>query len=241
VSTYPGGKNGSGVYQRLINEIPPHHAYIEPFLGSGAIMRLKRPAHVSIGVEDDIEAFSLWRGDEIPGLQLILGSALYFLAREPLLRQPDTFLYLDPPYLMSTRACQRPLYRCEFGSEAQHTALLRLIVDLPCMVMISGYHSALYADALQRWRSVSFETRTRGGTLAVEWCWMNYPAPFELHDYRYLGQDFRERERIKRKRARWRARLAAMPDLERFTILEALAELRAASPDTAMAAACGRQ
>lgn len=42
--TYPGGKAAAGVYQRIINLMPPHSLYIEPFLGGGAIMKLKKPA-----------------------------------------------------------------------------------------------------------------------------------------------------------------------------------------------------
>ena len=53
---YEGGKNGHGVYHRLINRMPPHEVYIEPFLGSGALMRLKRPAHLNIGVDLDPKA-----------------------------------------------------------------------------------------------------------------------------------------------------------------------------------------
>jgi hypothetical protein len=34
--SYPGGKNGLGVYQAIINRMPPHQVYIEPFLGLGA-------------------------------------------------------------------------------------------------------------------------------------------------------------------------------------------------------------
>ena len=67
------------------------------------------------------------------------------------------------------------------------------------MVMISGYWSALYADALQGWHTVSFQAMTRSGKPATEWLWMNYPEPAALHDYRYLGADFRERERIKKR------------------------------------------
>jgi hypothetical protein len=35
--SYPGGKSGSGVYQTLINLMPPHDIYIEPFLGMGGV------------------------------------------------------------------------------------------------------------------------------------------------------------------------------------------------------------
>lgn len=58
--------------------------------------------------------------------------------------------------------------------------------------------------------------------MATEWLWMNYPRPVKLHDYRYLGDDFRERERIKRKKARWIDRLARMDILERQAMLAAL-------------------
>jgi site-specific DNA-adenine methylase len=32
---YPGGKGGAGVYQTIINNIPPHDTYIETHLGGG--------------------------------------------------------------------------------------------------------------------------------------------------------------------------------------------------------------
>lgn len=65
---YPGGKSGPGVYHRLINLMPPHQTYIEPFLGGGAIMRLKRPAVYNIGVDMDAEVIRDWRSHiGVPG------------------------------------------------------------------------------------------------------------------------------------------------------------------------------
>lgn len=233
-STYPGGKNGSGVYQTLINLMPPHRVYVEPFLGGGAIMRIKRPATVSIGIDSDDDVIAMWCGDEVPGLTVFRYDALDYLNTD---FSADTLIYLDPPYLMSTRSCQRPLYRHEFGDEAQHAALLAIIKRLNCMVMISGYYSDLYAKELNGWRTATFSAQTRGGTTATEWVWMNFPEPMELHDYRYLGSNFRQRERIKRKQSRWRECLRRMPSIERYAMLSVLEELRTAPPQTAMTTA----
>jgi len=49
---YSGGKGNS--YHKIINRMPPHRVYIEPFLGGGAVMRKKRPASVNIGLELDL-------------------------------------------------------------------------------------------------------------------------------------------------------------------------------------------
>src|SRR5712691_7390835 len=74
---YPGGKAGAGVYQTIINQIPPHDVYVEPFLGDGAVLRRKLPARRSIGVETDPETLKLWarapgaeNGDGVPDLEL---------------------------------------------------------------------------------------------------------------------------------------------------------------------------
>lgn len=77
---------------------------------------------------------------------------------------------------------------------------------------------------LTGWRAASLSSMTRGRFPAEEWLWMNYPEPFQLHDYRYLGDDFRKREHIKRKKDRWRLRLASMPSLEQFAILSVIEE-----------------
>lgn len=43
--SYPGGKGGAGVVQRIINLMPPHRVYLEPFLGGAAVMRARAPWH----------------------------------------------------------------------------------------------------------------------------------------------------------------------------------------------------
>lgn len=224
---YPGGKGQAGVYQQIICQMPPHETYIEPFLGGGAIMRYKRRAHRSIGVDLDAAAIAACRdgieliaGSDGAAVQLIHGCALDFLHSYPW--TGGELVYCDPPYLFDVRSSQRPIYACEFGSESEHRALLELLSTLPAMVAISGYWSSLYAAMIEDWRSIQFPAVKRSGAVATEWLWMNYPEPQELHDYRYLGQGFRGRERIQRKIRRWEQRLAAMPRLERLAMLAAL-------------------
>src|SRR3954451_2058388 len=68
---WPGGKDGSGVVQRLINQIPPHDVFVSAFLGDCAILRKKLPAKLSIGIDLDranIERWAKWQAGA-PGAQ----------------------------------------------------------------------------------------------------------------------------------------------------------------------------
>jgi site-specific DNA-adenine methylase len=233
MTTYPGGKAGSGVYQAIINQIPPHHIYIELFAGHAAILRAKRPAAASIAVDAsndvllDLQAILEAEESKIPSLTLINRDAMKFLDENPSVTRKDTFIYVDPPYLFETRSGgSRRYYQWEFGEREQHEALLFKLRCLPCMVAISGYQAGLYDELLVGWRKITFPAMTRGGRQATEVLWMNYPEPVELHDYSYLGNNFRERERIKRKKARWYSRLRKMPLLERYALMATIDEIK---------------
>lgn len=219
---YPGGKEGAGVYQTIINQIPPHETYIEGFAGGAAILRYKRPAQASIAIDADAAVTEQLSSLDMPGLNVVHGSALDFLGAYPWTGRE--FVYLDPPYLMSTRMSGRVIYNHEMHTDAEHLNLLSLIRTIPATTMISGYWSELYARELCDWRTVTFQTTTHGGRLATEWLWMNYPIPERLHDFSYLGSNFRERERIKKMQGRFRAKLFGMPDLERYALLAAAEE-----------------
>ena len=217
LTTYAGGKNGAGVWQRIISAMPPHTTYVEAFLGSGAVMRRKRPASRNVGIDADAGVIAA-HGDAGPGCELIVGDAVAWMREHTW--EPGTLVYCDPPYLGSTRS-GRSHYRCELLSDEEHSSLLDVLTGLPAMVILSGYRSALYDAALATWRRVDFTGMTRGGPRA-ESLWMNFPEPTELHDYRYLGEDFHDRCRLRRKLDRWTRKLAALPVLERAAILDAL-------------------
>ncbi len=221
LSTYPGGKNGAGVWQRLISMMPPHRAYFEMFLGSGAIMRRKRRAAVNVGIDVDTRVIDAHLGDpELAGVELHAECFSKWLHPRRDWRCDD-LIYLDPPYLGSARSSNREIYAWELLTEDSHAVILQLATSLPAMVMISGYPSALYDDALKGWRREEYMAQTRGGPKR-EVVWMNFPEPTELHDYRFLGADYHDRCRLKRKIFRWASRLKKLPALERAAILAAL-------------------
>lgn len=234
--TYPGGKNGAGIYQRIINHMPPHQTYIEAFLGSGAVLRHKRPALRNIGIDRSVEALDLCleladqAGVDHSEFRLLDGDALKLLpslkpmvsdSRAVLINQPTTLLYADPPYMMETRK-GADIYDFEMDDDA-HSDLLDLLTEARCMVMISGYRSPLYDDALHLWHRIDYQAQTRRGPVA-ESLWMNFKAPVALHDYRFLGDGYRAREQIKRKKGRWAAKFAKMDRQERLAIMEVLTQ-----------------
>lgn len=133
-----------------------------------------------------------------------------------------TLIYADPPYYKPARAVQRDIYANEYTRD-DHIRLLKCLRMLPCMVLISGYYSDLYADLLHDWHTTTFQTTDIGGNAKTEWLWANYKLPpTKLHDYGYAGDDFRERERIKKKKKRWARMLRDMPAHERGAVLEAI-------------------
>lgn len=77
--------------------------------------------------------------------------------------QPDVLLYVDPPYLGSTRASSG--YRHEMRSDTEHVELLDALMDCAAAVVLSGYASDLYDTALADWDRVEMATSTgQGGT-----------------------------------------------------------------------------
>ena len=124
---YPGGKGGAGVYQTIINNIPPHDTYIETHLGGGNILERKRPAARSVGIDVDPEVIEVWRQLDVPGLELHHGDAVAWLESHQF--TGSEFVYADPPYVMDSRRGGK-LYRHEYD-DADHVRLLDVLAGLP--------------------------------------------------------------------------------------------------------------
>src|SRR6185369_7999803 len=107
---YPGGK--FRCYQKLINLIPPHRAYLETHLGGGAVIRNKTSAEVNIGIDKDPRVIQAFEGLFGPNYLFIAASAEDFLAGYPFVG--DEFVYSDPPYWRRARRSQRSPYRYDY-------------------------------------------------------------------------------------------------------------------------------
>lgn len=218
--TYPGSKDAAGAAETIIRHMEPHSIYVEAFLGGGAVMRRKTPALRTIGIERDPDAVKRWRRLKWPGLELIQGDAIAWLERHGPDLPADALVYADPPYLRSTRS-RRRLYRFEM-TDADHRRLLDVLDALPCGVILSGYPNAMYAERLKAWRFETYRAMTRGG-VRTEGLWIRASSIVGIGvDARYAGKDFRDRQRIKRKLARWRGKFARLPSGERTVILQTL-------------------
>lgn len=218
--TYNGGKAGNGTYQQIINHIPKHDVFIDAMVGNGGILfNLSLPG---LTVINDIDG-SIIQKYKFNGYStaVIVENDDYagiIDKYDDVIRK--VFFYFDPPYLKETRKSQKDLYKFEW-EESNHTRFLTMATTVKSDVMISHYPCALYDSFLKGWKTHDFESQTRNGK-AIERIYMNYSKPEVLQDYRYLGKDYRERQRIKRKIQRQLQKLKDMPADERTGILSAV-------------------
>lgn len=86
----------------------------------------------------------------------------------------STLFYVDPPYVKSTRSYGNG-YAHELTDD-DHRKLLDQLQDLEGMVVVSGYPSELYDQALASWRRVACEARQLKAGLATEVLWISPAA-----------------------------------------------------------------
>lgn len=220
---YKGGKNGNGTYQSIINQIPEHSIYFELFAGSAAVFRRKRTADISILCEKSRKqcenlnkivspADIVINCDVIANLSILLQLSQLFhnLGHE-------VFWYIDPPYPFKSRSYKKPIYKHEL-CDMDHVALLTGIRSFNFPVAISTYENSIYSNLLSDWRLITFQSIVRGGT-RTEYLYMNYPKSSQLHDFSYIGDNFREREAFSRQRKNFLKKLNKMSPILKNAIL----------------------
>ena len=213
---YPGGKGKC--FQQIVNLMPPHRVYIESHLGGGAVMSRKLPAERSIGIDVDAGVIERWQAQKLDGrYEFVCSDAVGYLEQRDW--QGGELVYADPPYVPSTRRKTR-LYRHEYTDD-DHVRLLDALTSLNCMVVLSGYDNSLYRQRLGDWRRMTFKANSHVG-LREEVVWMNFGPPSALHDGRYIGKTFRERQAAKRRCASLERKISALDPLERAELLRSL-------------------
>lgn len=93
----------------------------------------------------------------------------------------DVLFYVDPPYVQSTRSPKQTRMAPSNGyahelSDDDHGHLLDLLTSIDGMVVLSGYHSDLYADRLKGWKVVEKEAMADGARPRIEVLWINPAA-----------------------------------------------------------------
>lgn len=219
MKNYLGAKSGSGVFQAIINLIPPHDTYIELFLGTGAVLSKKEKSQREIGIDlnqlciDDFRKYH-------PDIELYNTDAFDFISNFKFDEAGRTVVYCDPPYVHNTRTSNKR-YLYEFTDD-DHIKLIQALKQLPptCKVLLSGYRSELYTQLISDWWSVDFQAMTRGG-VRTETVWANF-CPGQVHYHTFAGKDFTDRQRIKRKSERWASKFLSLPAPEKQAILASL-------------------
>jgi DNA adenine methylase len=148
------------------------------------------PAGCSVGMPGYLDGYAariLPAAQRLKNVTLECRPALEVIAKYG--AHPDVLLYVDPPYLGSTRSNDRA-YRHELMTSAEHTELAEALHGCRAAVVLSGYPSDLYdRDLYPTWYRHTIPASTgQGGTWQsrTEVLWSNRPlaTPATLFDRR---------------------------------------------------------
>ncbi|MGT2930218.1 DNA adenine methylase [Streptococcus dentasini] len=90
---------------------------------------------------------------------------------------PEVCMYIDPPYVLSTRT--REQYKYEM-SDNDHIELLELLNQSKAQIILSGYASDLYDQYLSNWQRLEFAATAEQGLPRTEVLWMNFQPAQQL-------------------------------------------------------------
>ncbi len=106
--------------------------------------------------------------ERLRGVQIENRPALEIISR---FNFPNVLIYADPPYLMQTRHGKQ--YRHEMTTQ-DHVDLLNALKAHRGPVVLSGYDSPLYNDALHGWYREETNAIAQTATRRREVIWMNF-------------------------------------------------------------------
>ena len=110
-------------------------------------------------------------GERLAGAQILRKDAVAVIRAHA---SPRVLMYVDPPYIRSTRS--RAYYPHEM-SEEDHARMLTALLEHPGAVVLSGYEHPLYREALGGWhRSETPGRAQRNAAAKTEVLWFNAAA-----------------------------------------------------------------
>ena len=173
------------IYDRQFNEQPDLDPYekalgflIKCWMGHGY-----RTNGYKVGWKNDVQgrerAYSLLNWQILPDWVLLAADRLKQAQIEcmpaiDLIRRFDyenVFMYVDPPYVLSTRAGKQ--YKHEMADK-DHMELLDVLLDSKAKIMLSGYAHPLYDEKLTEWKRIELKHQSPSGKVTTEIIWMNY-------------------------------------------------------------------
>lgn len=215
--TYPGRKAASGAWQKIISEIPKCSLFVDAMCGSGFVGSIVTGCQV---VMNDIDKSIIDRIG-LPAVNYEFRNEHY----KNIIRRFDNgsrerVFYFDPPYKFSTRSYQKSIYKHDW-TDRDHETFLQRMADMKCPTMVSHYPCEMYDSVLKNWRKITYNSMTRAG-VREESLYMNYQQPVLLQCYQHVGENFTDRQRIKRKVERLVKRLQNEQPQERAAILSSI-------------------
>lgn len=112
--------------------------------------------------------------ERMKGVEILNDSAASLV---PKYNDSNTLIYLDPPYVKTTRT-SKSVYDCEMTDE-EHRQLATAVLASTAKIIVSGYDCPLYKELYKGWRVVKKEVPNNSGQgkkkqRRVECIWLNY-------------------------------------------------------------------
>ena len=142
-----------------------------------------------VGWKNDVQgrerAYALWNWYRLPEWIIDIAERLRMVQIEnrpaveviERFNYSNVFMYIDPPYVLSTRAGKQ--YKHEM-TDADHEELLKALLQSKAKIMISGYESEMYNDYLCDWNKKYFKSCAEHGKARMEVVWTNYRADLQI-------------------------------------------------------------
>lgn len=218
-NSYPGRKGAAGTWQKIVSNIPKCDLFIDAMCGSGIIGSLVKNCQIFF---NDLDPAVIDRIKVNSEYAFFLNEHYKEIVKRYDNGNKGRVFYFDPPYIMNTRSYQQDIYKYDW-SKKEHEEFLKVILKMKSNVMVSHYPCDFYDKGLKKWRKITYNAITRAG-VRKESLYMNFPQPVLLQCPDHIGENFTDRQRIKRKVERHINRLKNETDQERAAILTKIIE-----------------